>query len=87
MPEIVDSPPENLLELTFRTVRTFPGMTVTADVTRTNPLMSWPNDPDAYYTLILANLDINNRRNRYKLCSCMFLLIEHRLKSKYYFYP
>ncbi len=39
VPEVLDSPPANLLELTYRTVRTFPGMKVTADVTRFTPMV------------------------------------------------
>ena len=64
VPEIFDAPPDNLLELTYRTVRTFPGMKVSADLTRSNPIMKWPSTEGDYYTLILSNLDINNRKNR-----------------------
>ena len=64
VPEILDQVPESLLDLTFRTVRTFPGMRLTADVTRFNPMMRWDAKPDSFYTVIVSNLDINNRRNR-----------------------
>ncbi len=64
VPEILDSPPSQLLELTYRTVRTFPGMKVTADATRFTPMLRWEAEEDAFYTVIVSNLDINNRRNR-----------------------
>ena len=67
VPEIFDAPPENLLELTYRTVRTFPGMRLTADATRFNPMMRWPTEEGAFYTVILSNLDINSRKNRLKI--------------------
>ena len=72
VPEIFDAPPDNLLELTYRTVRTFPGMKVSADLTRSNPIMKWPSTEGDYYTLILSNLDINNRKNRCSKCSINF---------------
>ena len=34
VPEIFDSPPKHLLDLRYRTVRTYPGMRMTADQTR-----------------------------------------------------
>ena len=39
-------------------------MKLTADVTRGTPMLKWPADPNAHYTVILSNLDINSRRNR-----------------------
>ena len=65
IPQVLDFPPEHPLELTYRTIRTYPGMRVTTDATRFNPMMHWPAEPGAYYTIIISNLDINSRKNRY----------------------
>lgn len=64
VPDVIDAPPKYPLELTYRTVRTFPGMRLTAGTTRFKPMVSWPSDEGDLYTLVLANLDINTRRNR-----------------------
>ena len=40
-------------------------MRLTTDATRFNPMMHWPAEPGAFYTIIISNLDINSRRNRY----------------------
>jgi hypothetical protein len=39
-------------------------MKVTADVTKFKPMLHWPAEPDSLYTVVLSNLDINNRKNR-----------------------
>lgn len=67
IPQVLDAPPDQLLELTYRTVRTYPGMSLSAGVTRFNPTIRWDADEDAYYSIVLTNLDINSRRNRFKL--------------------
>jgi len=64
IPDVLDKPPKYPLDLTYKTIRTFPGMKVTADVTKFKPMLHWPAEPDALYTVILSNLDINNRKNR-----------------------
>jgi len=64
VPQILESPPEHPLELTFKTQRTFPGMKLTADATRSKPILNWPTQPNTLYTVIMSNLDINNRVNR-----------------------
>ncbi|XP_059079269.1 uncharacterized protein LOC131877581 [Tigriopus californicus] len=64
VPQIFDAPPDHLLELTYRTVRTYPGMSLSAGVTRFNPTMRWDAEKNAYYSIVLSNLDINNRKNR-----------------------
>ena len=64
VPDIIDTPPHYPLELTYRTVRTFPGMRVTAEATRFKPMVEWPAEEGALYTLVLSNLDINTRENR-----------------------
>jgi len=64
VPDVIETPPRYPLELTYRTVRTFPGMRVTAETTRFKPMVEWPAEDGAYYTLIMSNLDINTRRNR-----------------------
>ena len=64
IPDVVDEPPTYPLELTYKTIRTFPGMKLTADMTRFKPMVHWPAKNNALYTVIMSNLDINNRRNR-----------------------
>jgi len=64
VPDVIDTPPKYPLELTYRTVRTFPGMRLTAETTRFKPMVEWPSEEGDFYTLVLANLDINTRRNR-----------------------
>ncbi len=64
VPEILDAAPAALLDLTFRTVRTFPGMKLTADVTKFSPMLRWDVEPNTFYTVVVSNLDINSRRNR-----------------------
>ena len=64
IPDVVDRPPLYPLELTYKTIRTFPGMKLTADMTRFKPMLHWPAKNNALYTVIMSNLDINNRRNR-----------------------
>ena len=64
IPQVLEAPPTYPLELTYRTIRTYPGMRVTTDATRFNPMMHWPAEPGAYYTIVISNLDINSRRNR-----------------------
>uniref|UniRef100_A0A0K2U802 Uncharacterized protein n=1 Tax=Lepeophtheirus salmonis TaxID=72036 RepID=A0A0K2U802_LEPSM len=64
IPDILDDPPKYPLDLSYKTIRTFPGMHVTADMTRSKPVLHWPYEPDTLYTLVLSNLDINSRRNR-----------------------
>ena len=65
IPDVLDKPPKYPLDLTYKTIRTFPGMKVTADVTKFKPMLHWPAEPDALYTVVLTNLDINNRKNRF----------------------
>ncbi len=31
---------------------------------RFKPMLRWPSEPGALYTVVMSNLDINNRRNR-----------------------
>ena len=31
---------------------------------RFKPMLHWPAEPDALYTVVISNLDINNRKNR-----------------------
>merc|ERR1712242_202639 len=64
IPQVLDTPPQYPLELTYRTIRTYPGMRLTTDATRFNPMMHWPAEPGAFYTIIISNLDINSRKNR-----------------------
>ena len=64
IPQVLDMTPEHPLELTYRTIRTYPGMRLTTDATRFNPMLHWPAEPGAYYTIIISNLDINSRKNR-----------------------
>ena len=64
IPQVIDLPPEYPLELTYRTVRTFPGMRLTAEATRFKPMIHWPAEQGVLYTVIMSNLDINSRRNR-----------------------
>ena len=54
IPQVLDMPPEHPLELTYRTIRTYPGMRLTTDATRFNPMMHWPAEPGAYYTIIIS---------------------------------
>jgi hypothetical protein len=32
---------------------------------RFKPMLKWPAEPDALYTVVLSNIDINSRRNRF----------------------
>lgn len=64
IPQVLDLPPDYPLELTYRTVRTFPGMRLTAEATRFKPMMHWPSEQGVLYTIVMSNLDINSRRNR-----------------------
>ena len=64
IPDVLDEPPLYPLDLIYKTIRTYPGMRLTADMTRFKPMLHWPADPNAYYTVVISNLDINNRRNR-----------------------
>ena len=64
IPQVIDLPPDYPLELTYRTVRTFPGMRLTAEATRFKPMMHWPAEQGVLYTVVMSNLDINSRRNR-----------------------
>jgi len=64
IPDIIDQAPRFPLDLTYKTIRTFPGMRLTADMTRYKPMLKWPAQPDSLYTIVLSNLDINSRRNR-----------------------
>ena len=64
IPDVLDGAPLYPLDLVYKTVRTYPGMRLTADMTRGQPMLHWPADPSAYYTVVVSNLDINNRRNR-----------------------
>jgi len=64
IPDIIDEAPRFPLDLTYKTIRTFPGMRLTADMTRFKPMLKWPAQPDSLYTIVLSNLDINSRRNR-----------------------
>jgi len=64
IPDIIDEAPRYPLDLTYKTIRTFPGMRLTADMTRFKPMLKWPAQPDSLYTIVLSNLDINSRRNR-----------------------
>ena len=64
IPDILDHAPRYPLDLTYKTIRTFPGMRLTADMTRFKPMLKWPAQPDSLYTIVLSNLDINSRRNR-----------------------
>lgn len=56
-------------------------MKVTADVTKFKPMLHWPAEPDALYTVILSNLDINNRKNRYFLS--IFFVSSSKVKCTY----
>jgi len=64
IPDIIDRPPRYPLEVSYKTIRTFPGMRLTADMTRFKPMLKWPAQPDSLYTVVMSNLDINSRRNR-----------------------
>ena len=64
IPQVIDLPPDYPLELTYRTVRTFPGMRLTAEATRFKPMIHWPAEQGVLYTVVMSNLDINSRRNR-----------------------
>ena len=64
IPDVIDRAPLYPLDLAYKTIRTFPGMKLTADSTRFKPMLHWPAEPDALYTVVMSNLDINNRRNR-----------------------
>lgn len=64
IPDVIDSAPAYPLDLTYKTIRTFPGMRLTADMTRFKPMLRWPAEPDSLYTVVVSNLDINSRRNR-----------------------
>lgn len=65
IPQVLELPPDYPLELTYRTIRTYPGMRLTAEATRFKPMMNWPVEQGVLYTVVLSNLDINSRRNRY----------------------
>ena len=65
IPDILDEPPKYPLDLTYKTIRTYPGMKLTADMTRFKPMIDWPAEQNSLYTVVMSNLDINNRRNRY----------------------
>ena len=65
IPDVLDKPPKYPLEVTYKTIRTFPGMKLTADLTRFKPMLHWPANPNSIYTVVMSNLDINNRKNRY----------------------
>ena len=41
VPDVIETPPKYPLELTYRTVRTFPGMRVTAETTKFKPMVEW----------------------------------------------
>ena len=69
IPDVLDKPPKYPLEVTYKTIRTFPGMKLTADLTRFKPMLHWPANPNSIYTVVMSNLDINNRKNRYVQCS------------------
>jgi len=64
IPDVIDHAPMYPLDLTYKTIRTFPGMRLTADMTRFKPMLKWPAHPDSLYTIVVSNLDINSRRNR-----------------------
>ena len=64
IPDVVDRAPKYPLDLTYKTIRTYPGMKLQAESTRFKPMLQWPAEPDALYTVVMSNLDINNRRNR-----------------------
>ena len=64
IPDILDEPPKYPLDLTYKTIRTYPGMKLTADMTRFKPMIDWPAERNSLYTVVMSNLDINNRRNR-----------------------
>ena len=64
IPDVIDKPPRYPLEVSYKTIRTFPGMRLTADLTRFKPMLKWPAQPDTLYTVVMSNLDINSRRNR-----------------------
>ena len=64
IPDVIDQAPAFPLDLTYKTIRTFPGMKLTAESTRFKPRMNWPAEPDALYTVVVSNLDINSRKNR-----------------------
>ena len=65
IPDVLDKPPLYPLELTYKTIRTYPGMKLTADLTRFKPMLHWPANRNSIYTVVMSNLDINNRKNRY----------------------
>ncbi len=65
IPQVLDLPPDYPLELTYRTVRTYPGMRLTAEATRFKPMLHWPVEQGTLYTVVVSNLDINSRRNRH----------------------
>ncbi len=65
IPQVLDSAPDHVLDLSFRTARTFPGMRLDAEATRTTPMMRWPAEKGQFYTVLVSNLDINSRKNRY----------------------
>ena len=80
IPDVLDKPPKYPLEVTYKTIRTFPGMKLTADLTRFKPMLHWPANPNSIYTVVMSNLDINNRKNRYVQCSeCKKTLFENNL--------
>ena len=64
IPDVLDNPPLYPLELTYKTIRTYPGMKLTADLTRFKPMLHWPSNRNSIYTVVMSNLDINNRKNR-----------------------
>ena len=64
IPDVLDKPPLYPLELTYKTIRTYPGMKLTADLTRFKPMLHWPANRNSIYTVVMSNLDINNRKNR-----------------------
>ena len=84
VPDIIDTPPQYPLELTYRTVRTFPGMRVTAAATRFKPMVEWPAEEGALYTLVLSNLDINTRENRFETHHVIVTNLSDRTLSEFW---
>ena len=52
IPDVIDSPPQYPLDLTYKTIRTFPGMRLTADMTRSETIEAYINKTQTQNTVL-----------------------------------
>ena len=59
-------------------------MRVTAAATRFKPMVEWPAEEGALYTLVLSNLDINTRENRFVTHHVIVMNLSDRTLSEFW---